>query len=174
MSDPRLLLERYCRNSDQSAFSTFYRQHADRLWHFLRACGSSEDGAYDFLSETFVKFIQVVCKDLQFLVALLYRIAINLQIDEHRRRQASPVIYDNQADAEMAENLIQAADIQTWTRILVKTLPETAQNLLLLRYWIGLTHKEIAIHLGIPEGTVRRQCADAIIKLKQYWHDEAG
>ena len=174
MSDPRLLLERYCRNSDQSAFSKFYRQHADRLWRFLRARGSSEDGAYDLLSETFVKFIQVVCKDLQFLVALLYRIAINLQIDEHRRHQSSPVTYDNDADAETAENPIQTADIQTWTRTLVKKLPESEQNLLLLRYWIGLTHKEIAIHLGIPEGTVRRQCAEAIIKLKQYWQDEAG
>jgi DNA-directed RNA polymerase specialized sigma24 family protein len=67
MSDDRKLLESYCRKSDQSAFNTFYRQQADRLWRFLRARGE--------------------------------------------------------------------------------------QNLLLLRYWIGLTHKEIAINLKLPEGT---------------------
>ena len=174
MSNPRHLLERYCKNSDQSAFSAFYRQHADRLWRFLRARGSTDDTAYDLLSESFVKFIQVVCKDLQYPVALLYRIAINLQIDEQRRSLVSPVTYDNTADAETPDNPVHTADIQAWTRALVKKLPESEQNLLLLRYWIGLTHKEIAIHLGIPEGTVRRQCADAIIKLKQRWQDEAG
>jgi len=169
MSDARQLLERYCRKSDQSAFNTFYRQQADRLWRFLRARGSTEDTAYDLLSETFLKFIQVVCKDLSYPVALLYRIAVNLQIDDHRRRQISPVVYDNDADSQDPENRIETSDIQAHVRTLIKTLPENEQDLLLLRYWIGLTHKEIALNLGIPEGTVRRQCAEALKKLKARW-----
>lgn len=43
------------------------------------------------------------------------------------------------------------------------------QNLLLLRYWIGLSHKEVAQALDFPEGTVRRQCAEAIAKLRECW-----
>lgn len=174
MSDPKQLLERYCRSSDQSAFNIFYRQQADRLWRFLRARGSTDDTAYDLLSESFLKFIQVVCKDLQYPVALLYRIAINLQIDDHRRRQVSPVDYDNEADAQTPNDTIEASNIQSWVRSLIKTLPESEQNLLLLRYWIGLTHKEIAINLEMPEGTVRRQCAGALQKLKQRWLESGG
>lgn len=169
MSDPKYLLEKYCRQSDQSAFSIFYRQHADRLWRFLRARGSTDDTAYDLLSETFSRFIQVVCKNLQYPVALLYRIAINLQIDDHRRRQSSPVVYDNEADALVYEDPTVNGNLQTWVRLLIKRLPENEQNLLLLRYWIGLTHREIALNLGIPEGTVRRQCAEALNTLKRYW-----
>jgi len=172
MSDARRLLESYCRKSDQTAFNTFYRQQADRLWRFLRARGSTDDTAYDLLSESFLKFIQVVCKDLRFPVALLYRIAVNLQIDDHRRRQISPVVYNNDADTQDPDTRIEASDIQVYVRSLVKTLPENEQNLLLLRYWIGLTHKEIALNLEIPEGTVRRQCADALKKLKQTWQEQ--
>jgi RNA polymerase sigma-70 factor (ECF subfamily) len=171
MSDPKLLLERYCRRSDQPAFTAFYRQQADRLWRFLRARGCGADSAYDLLAETFLKFIQVVCKDLRAPVALLYRIAINLHIDQYRREQAAPVVYDNDP-AEAGVNPVETADLQAYVRALIKTLPESEQNLLMLRYWIGLTHKEIAISLEIPEGTVRRQCAEALNKLKARWQAE--
>ena len=48
-----------------------------------------------------------------------------------------------------------------------RTPPESEQNLLLLRYWIGLSHKEVAQALGLPEGTVRRQCAEALGRLRE-------
>ena len=173
MFDAKQLLERYCRKSDQSAFNTFYRQQADRLWRFLRARGCAEDSAYDLLSETFLKFIQVVCKDLRSPVALLYRIAINLHIDTYRRQQASPVEYNNEPAGQNSGSPADTSDIQIYVRSLIKNLPESEQNLLLLRYWIGLTHKEIALNLDIPEGTVRRQCAEALKKLKSRWQREA-
>lgn len=173
MPDPRQLLESYCHKSDQSAFNAFYRQQADRLWRFLRARGCSDDNAYDLLAESFLKFIQVVCNDLRAPVALLYRIAVNLHIDHYRRSRASPVDYDNDP-AEPAFEPTDPADIQAYVRSLIRTLPETEQNLLLLRYWIGLTHKEIAIGLEIPEGTVRRQCVEAMNKLKQHWREKNG
>lgn len=173
MSDPKQLLERYCRKSDQSAFTRFYRSQADRLWRFLRARGCTEDTAHDLLAETFLKFIRVVCSDLQAPVALLYRIAINLQIDHYRRNKASPVEFQPDELLEQHPvNPVEAADIQQFVRSLIKKLPESEQNLLLLRYWIGLTHKEIAISLQIPEGTIRRQCAEALEKLKQHWREE--
>jgi len=85
------LLESYCKDADNSAFTKFYRSEAPRLWQFLKNRGCNEDGAYDLLSETFLKFIQVVCKDMRAPVALLYRIAINSHIDSYRRDKASPI-----------------------------------------------------------------------------------
>jgi len=172
MSDAKQLLERYCRNGDRPAFNSFYRQQADRLWRYLRVRGCSEGSAYDLVSEAFLKFIQVVCKDLRAPVALLYRIAINLQIDDYRRRKASPVDYDNDVAAVEPAAASTDDDLQSYVRSLIKTLPEPEQNLLLLRYWIGLTHKEIATSLDIPEGTIRRQCAEALQKLKQRWQED--
>jgi RNA polymerase sigma factor (sigma-70 family) len=172
MSDAKQLLERYCRNGDRLAFNSFYRQQADRLWRYLRLRGCSEDSAYDLVSDAFLKFIQIVCKDLRAPVALLYRIAINLQIDDYRRRKVTPVDYDNDAAAVEPAAIDADVDLQSHVRSLIKTLPETEQNLLLLRYWIGLTHKEIAVSLEIPEGTIRRQCAEALQKLKHRWQED--
>lgn len=84
-------LEHYCKDADNTAFSKFYRSESPRLWQYLRNRGCHEECAYDQLSETFLKFIQVVCKDLRAPVALLYRIAINAHIDIYRRDKASPI-----------------------------------------------------------------------------------
>lgn len=173
MSDAKQLIERYCHKADQAAFSKFYRQQADRLWRFLRARGCETDHAYDLLSESFVKFLQVVCADPRSPVALLYRIAINLHIDDYRRQKISPVKYDNEEAERYSAGTAETSDIQGHIRALIKSLPENEQNLLLLRYWIGLTHKEIAKTMDIPEGTIRRQCAEAMKKLKQRWGNES-
>lgn len=173
MDHARQLLQKYCRRGDISAFNTFYRSQADRLWRFLRARGCHEQDAYDLLAEAFLKFIQVVCRDLRSPVALLYRIAINLHIDNYRRQQASPLISDEREAQARPDEPADARDEREFVRALLKTLPDGEQNLLLMRYWIGLTHKEIAGVLGLPAGTVRRQCAQAMKRLKQRWQEES-
>lgn len=169
----RQLLERYCRNSDHSAFNSFYRSQSGKLWQFLRSRGCTDDVAYDLLAEAFMKFIQVVCNDLRAPVALLYRIAINLHIDHYRRSKASPVTVDSDLAEEQS---ISAADITSerdYAEYLMKSLPQDEQNLLFMRYWSGMTHKEVANVMNIPEGTVRRQCAAIIKKLQQQWLEES-
>ena len=171
MTDSKQLLERYCRRSDQSAFTRFYRLHADRLWRYLRARGAVEEAAYDLVSETFLRFIQVVCRDLRAPLGLLYRIAINLQVDAWRREGATPLETNGDAVERHPDPAAGPGEMCEFVRDLIKTLPEGEQNLLLLRYWVGLTHREIAISLERPEGTVRRQCAEALAALKQRWRE---
>ncbi len=56
---------------------------------------------------------------------------------------------------------------------MLKILPQDEQNLLFMRYRVGLTHKEIANMLELPEGTVRRQSAAILKKLKKQWQEDA-
>ena len=167
------LLEHYCKDADTSAFTKFYRSEAPRLWQFLSNRGCHEEGAYDLLSETFLKFIQVVCKDLRAPIALLYRIAINSHIDSYRRDKASPIDSINIDIEQQAELEIEYQDEQEYLQSVMNKLPQDEQNLLFMRYRVGLTHKEIATMLELPEGTVRRQSAAIINKLKQQWQDDA-
>jgi RNA polymerase sigma-70 factor (ECF subfamily) len=168
----RQLLERYCKNSDHSAFNSFYRSHSGKLWQFLRSRGCSEDTAYDLLAGAFMKFIQVVCRDLRAPVALLYRIAINLHTDDYRRSKSSPVTIDSDLAEMHAGATVNFDDQRDYLEFLMKTLPQYEQNLLFMRYWSGMTHKEIAAAMNIPEGTIRRQCAAIIKKLQQRWAEE--
>ena len=171
MANPNNWIQRYCQNGDQSAFRYFYRTQANRLWKFLIARGCDPDSAYDVLADAFLKFIQTVCKNPESPVALLYRIAINLNIDRYRRTQSSPV--DSAADPEALEAArAEESDDHATVRTLLKSLPEGEQNLLLMRYWIGLSHRELAQALNLPEGTVRRQCSEALQKLRERWGQE--
>jgi len=169
----RQLLERYCKNSDHPAFNSFYRSQRGKLWQFLRSRGCSEDTAYDLLAEAFLKFIQVVCNDLRSPVALLYRIAINLHIDNYRRSKSSPVSTDNDLVEGYVDEPDNFTDQRDYAEYLMKSLPQDEQNLLFMRYWTGLTHKEIAKVMDIPESTIRRQCAAIIKKLQQRWQEES-
>ena len=166
----RRLLESYCRKGDESSFNTFYQSQAPRLWRYLRARGSSPEAAHDLIAEAFLRFLQVVCRDPRHPVALLYRIAGNIHIDAWRRQKRSPLraVPDPAAEPAAADS----GDDREHLRTIMKTLSEYEQNLLLLRYWIGLTHKELADVVEKPEGTVRRQCAQALNTLKQRWREE--
>lgn len=163
MLDPTALIQRYCRDKDQAAFRGFYDQEAPQLWRFLIARGANEAGAYDLVSEAFTRFFQVVCKDSSSPRALLYRIAINLHIDQHRRA----VVRDHgEIDANHPDPA-PAESEQAAIRQLLDKLPAAEQNLLLMRYWIGLTHREIAAVTELPEGTVRREVASILKKLRE-------
>ena len=170
-AETRRIIVQFCKNGDGDAFRLFYRSQADRLWRYLVARGCESEAAYDVLADAFLKFSQSVCKDPRSPVALLYRIATNLNIDLYRRQKASPVettddpIVLNQADIGVSE------DHET-VRAMVQNLPEREQNLLLMRYWIGLTHRELAEVLDLPEGTIRRQCAQVIKNLRELWEQE--
>jgi len=165
VAEPNQLIRQYCESNDHKAFSDFYRQQADRLWRFLVARGCDPETAYDLISEAFLRFTQNVCKDPSSPVALLYRIAINLHIDHYRHEKIARTVSDPDCLEEIEEKQGITVDEKERLRRLIGTLKDDEQNLLLMRYWIGLTHKEVAQALDIPEGTVRRQSAELLKKL---------
>jgi RNA polymerase sigma factor (sigma-70 family) len=174
VTDPKEQILVWCREGDQETFRRFYRTQALRLWKFLIARGCDPESAYDVVAESFLRFIQTVCRDPRAPVALLYRIAFNLRIDAFRRERASVTQVVDDLE-ELAVAAAEESDDHGYLRALIKGLPESEQNLLLLRYWIGLSHKEVARMLDLPEGTVRRQCAAALNKLRERWgRDEAS
>jgi len=168
MFDPVTLIQSFCRNNDQSAFQRFYRMQSNKLWSFLCARGANTELAYDLVAESFLKFSQTICKNPRSPVAFLYRIAINQHIDSYRRQQARPEDSNTELTEASADTQMPI-DEKEWLRRLIKTLSESEQNLLLMRYWIGLTHREIAENMDLPEGTVRRQAAASLKKLHQRW-----
>lgn len=167
MQDPLELIGLFCRDGDAAAFRAFYRAQAPRLWKFLVARGAAPEDAYDLLSESFLRFVGHICRDPRAPVAFLYRIAVNLRIDALRRARVRPT---DPLPEEIADDTDgPAREAAAYLRELVGRLPECEQNLLLLRYWIGLNHREMAQALDLPEGTVRRQCAEVIAKLRAHW-----
>jgi len=165
MDEATDLIRRYCSKRDQGAFRRFYQQESDRLWRFLVLRGCDTEQAYDVVAEAFTRFVATVCRDPAYPRAFLYRIALNLHIDLHRRAgsQGDRVGDD---EFEQLEATGQQAGLEHDIRRAMAQLYADEQNLLLLRYWIGMTHSEIAKVIGLPAGTVRRQSAAALHKLR--------
>jgi len=170
VDDPVTLVRRWCRKRDEAAFSAFYRVQSDRLWRFLVARGNDPETAYDVLADAFERWMGSVCRDPRAPVALLYRIALNRATDLHRRqrvREPGPA-----TDPETLAATAPSPDLQHDAAGLVASLDEHEQNLLLLRYWTGLTHREVAEVLERPEGTVRRETAAILHQLRARLDDE--
>ena len=166
MADATELIRRYCKKGEEQAFNIFYRQNADKLWRFLVARGADPDSAYDLLAEAFTRFLKTICKRPDAPVALLYRIAINLQIDSYRHNSVLSIETSTELAERSPNNNSGIEDDLMAVRRAMKNLYSDEQNLLLMRYWIGMTHREIAEVMEIPEGTIRRQAAAALKKLK--------
>ena len=159
------LLRKYCKRGDQAAFTRFYEQQAPKLWRFFLARGCDSDTAYDLLSETFLRFIQTVCQNPAAPIPLLYRIAQNLRIDLFRREQHRPVPVDPAVFSDIPAEDTDSHEMHQTLKAL-QNLSEHEQNLLLMRYWVGMNHKETAQAMDLPEGTVRRQAVAALYRLR--------
>lgn len=170
MDDPAALICRWCRTGDEDAFHAFCRAHAERLWRFLVARGSDQETAYDIVADAFERFVRKVCRDPRSPVAFLYRIAINRATDLARRRAVREPVPPADPDAQGGSP--GATEAPAELHRLVGGLEPGEQDLLLLRYWVGLTHREAAAVLELPEGTVRRRSAALVDRLRRDADDD--
>ena len=86
------------------------------------------------------------------LEAWIWRIVINRALDARRRAPSVPLDFELVAVDERADGVLTAA---------VLGLPERRRTMVLLRYVAGLKNTEIAVALGVSEGTVAATLSQA-------------
>lgn len=69
--------------------------------------------------------------------------------------------------SDTPEGLLLAAETRTEFRAVVERLSPTQRAVVVLRYYYDLSDSEVAQHLGVPAGTVRRRLHDARQRLRQ-------
>jgi len=166
-----LLTERIaqCQQGQAEAFTWLVAEYGPRLYgYFVRQAGSTGD-AEDLLQETFVKVVAHI-KDYRHqgrFEAWLFRLAANLLRDRGRRQRRQlqslgklmpladpatdgPTVASPQAGpSEQA----QLAEFRDRLQAALQQLPQLDREIILLRYYGGLSFKEIAQHLDLPLGT---------------------
>ena len=132
---------------------------------YLRDAGMAEDAA----QETFFKAYRALdrfrgeCADKTWLV----RILLNVCRDELRRRKRELAV------EELPETAGEAFDALPLKEA-IRRLPAQLRDVIILRYFTGLTLEETAAALELPRGTVSTRQRKALELLKLDLTDEEG
>ena len=171
--EPETSLVEQAKKGDRNAFGELVRRHYQGVVRVVtRMCGDTRL-AEDATQEAFIRaWVNLPTFHAQApLQSWLYRIAINAALDSLRNCREEPLEdAEVQIASEPAEDpeavLIekeQAAVLQQ----AMKSLPEAARAVLVLREYGGLSYQEIAGVLDIPVGTVMSRLNYARSRLRE-------
>ncbi len=179
----RLLVER-AQQGDHGAFRQLFDRYHKRAYSVAYGVLKNRHDAMDVVQEGFVKVHKHLAsfQGSSSFYTWLYRIVMNLAIDQLRRRKTSrPVEYDDaisreeggtneailprMADANPRKAAIRRELIEKIDAALAE-LPEYHRQVILLREIEGLSYEEMAEVLDVPKGTIMSRLFHARKKMQ--------
>ncbi|MGE5249356.1 MAG: RNA polymerase sigma factor [Bacteroidota bacterium] len=146
---------------DSEAFGQLYDECIDRIYRYVFFRVTDEETAEDLTSQVFFKAWENLdrCKSTGApFIAWLYTIARNAVIDYYRTRKntvaleaASALASDEPAPDERIELQFETDSLQE----ALKELTNDQQQVVILKFIVGMSTDEIANHLGKRPGAVR-------------------
>lgn len=176
----QMLLQNYLQG-DRSAISTLIDKHSRRVRDYIRMMVKDNDVADDIFQETFIKVVNTIDEgrysDNGKFLSWVLRIAHNKVIDYFRAQKQAPSVsesnsgYDILGTMRFAERTIEdqiiAEQIDSDIKSLVELLPDEQREVVLLRYFSGLSFKEIAEQTGVSINTALGRMRYALINLRK-------
>lgn len=146
------------RAGDRSAFGLLYQRYA-RTVHGILLCRVPPREVDDLVQEVFLLALRQLysLRDLSRFGAWLSAITRNRANDYYRK--ASPVdratdpLAEEQAETRANDHVVEQEAAMTLA--VLRTLPETYREPLMLRLVEGMTGPEIAARMGLTHGSVR-------------------
>lgn len=166
----------------QDLMAELVRQHSDRLFAVILRMVQSHSTAEDILQNTWVRVIR---KFHQYdpsrpFVPWLTRIALNCCRDFWRRERLRQFLSLSShsekpevLDSKIAPESQKALDQQIEVSKALATLSPKLREVVVLKFYSGLTHDEIAEVLRISAGTVKSRLNYALFNLRKYF-DKRG
>jgi len=130
-------------------------------------CGDSTR-AQDLVQDALVRTFSRERKGLTVVSAEAYvrRSITSVFIDEYRRGQRWQRVQHLFRDEEPARDPVHAIEASSGVHAALATLSPRERACVVLRYFDDLSVPQIARHLGLAEGTVKRYLADAVGRLQ--------
>lgn len=149
-------------------------QHYDELLGYFTRSMKDRDAAADIVQEAYARLfaLQRQGQSIADARALLYRMAHNLVVDQHRRaqvRQHDQVEELTEPEQPQAPQHLQpeevAASRQTIRLYLatIEALPPRCREVFVLHVFNEFTHAQIAQHLGISVSMVEKHMVRAML-----------
>jgi RNA polymerase sigma-70 factor (ECF subfamily) len=169
-------------SGDFEAFAVLYTRHVDAIYRYIFYRNGDVKDAEDLTEQVFLKAWEAMPHyktTSSGFIHWLYRIAHNAVVDHHRRRKLITFegLEENMAFPEHTpetalEQVISKEELARLATSIAR-LPETYQQVIILRFIEGLDHAEIAQILDKSEGACRGIQHRALASLQKLLSDEA-
>ena len=146
------------------------------IYCYLIKMGCNKEDAEDITQDTFYKAIKYIDGiDTSKISAWLFRVAINKYYDLCRtKKRHIQVSIDEEifkVDNNLCEDYILDLERKGDILNLLNSLNDIQKNLLILKYDMGLSYKEIADVLDINESTVKTYLFRAREQFRNKWRE---
>ena len=179
LSDQKLLNQYF--SGDQSAISSLIERHKRRVREYIYMMVKDDNVADDIFQETFIKAIRVIDEgryiDNGKFLSWILRIAHNQVIDyfrtckQNKQVNESDTGYNILGSLRFAEKTIEdelvSSQIEQDIRNLVDLLPKEQREVVMMRYYSGLSFKEIAEQTDVSINTALGRMRYALINLRR-------
>ena len=162
------------RSGDSRAFAAIYDAYAGRLYRFLLVRVDEPADAEDLLQRVFVKVIEALPRyeerGLPF-GAWLFRIARNVAIDFARARPNDEALTAVERHSDERRQPAAVAELMADRRLVreaLDLLTPDQRDVLVYRFFAGLSPSEIGALMGKREGSVRALQFRALAALRRH------
>ena len=168
------------RTGDEEAFTNLLNRHKSRVFTTIYLIVKDRYIAEDLLQEVFMKVVNHINagtynEEGKFLPWVL-RISHNLAIDHFRKKKRYPVVTFEDG-SPLSDSMIYSdepfetehikQEMHTRLRSLIKDLPESQRQVLIMRHYIGMSFQEIADKTGVSINTALGRMRYAILNLRK-------
>ena len=180
MLSDQALLEIY-QQGDREAVSQLLERHARRVRDYVRMLVKDNDVADDLTQEVLIKVVKVLDEgrytDKGKFQPWLLRIARNRVLDYFRAQKQVKTVSEssagfdilgskNFAEPSIEDRLVSEQQAEE-VRQLIEQLPAEQREVVKMRYYEGLSFKEIAEHTGVSINTALGRMRYALINMRQ-------
>ena len=167
--DPDRALVEGLRRGEREALRATYERHGARVYRLsLRLLGSGPD-AEDLTQEVFLKLFEraALFDGRSRFTTWIHRLTVNAclhKLEKEGLRRARPLPEEDRAPADPGggpEDALERGDERRALADLLARLAPEQRAVLVLRELEGLSYREIAAVLAIPEGTVMSRLSRA-------------
>ena len=168
-------------SGNESAISVLIERHRKRVSDYIYMMVKDRDVADDIFQETFIKVIRVLSEgryvETGKFLSWVLRIAHNQVIDHFRQNKQQNQVTESDAGYDIlnsrkfsdttVEDHLVSAQIESDVRKLIDYLPDEQREVVMMRYYSGLSFKEIAEQTDVSINTALGRMRYALINLRK-------
>lgn len=159
-------------NQRREAFDCLYLRHTNSLRnYFFFALGRDNEKAKDFAHDLLIKILESPEKfdSNQLFKPWIFRIASNMCKNEYRKQEVVSKYQNHIRNSTPNYEYLYENEVKL--RECIKRLSQEQRSIIVLRFKIKLSIKEIAKIYNSPEGTIKSRLFYATKELSKYYQE---